>query len=49
MIPNSSGTTGCDQILKQMIYGERKIRKKKKFGRGRERKERENQGAEVVT
>jgi len=30
MISNSSGTAGCDQILKQMMYGRKKVRKKKK-------------------
>jgi len=28
MILNSSGTAGCDQILKQMMYGERKVKEK---------------------
>ena len=30
MIFNSSGTAGYDQILKQMTYGERKVKKKGK-------------------
>ena len=30
MILNSSGTAGCDQILKQIMYGGRKVRKKGK-------------------
>jgi len=38
MIPNSSDTARCDQILKQMMYGERKVRKKRKLGRGREKR-----------
>jgi len=33
MIPNSSGIAGCDQILKQMMYGGRKVKKNGKFGR----------------
>jgi len=45
MIPNSSGTAGCDQILKQMMYGGRKVREKGELGKGRERKEGENEGA----
>jgi len=28
MILNSSGTAGCDQILKQMMYRGRKVREK---------------------
>jgi len=28
MILNSSGTAGCDPILKQMMYGGRKVREK---------------------
>jgi len=39
MISNSSGTAGCDQILKQMMYGRKKVRKKKKaWEREREKK-----------
>jgi len=34
MILNSSGTTGCDQILKQMMYGGRKLEKRKSSGEG---------------
>jgi len=52
MIPNPSGTTECDQInqiLKQMMYGRRKVKKKRELGRGRERKEGENEGALPVT
>jgi len=30
-----------------MMYGERKVRKKKELGRGRERKEGENESAET--
>jgi len=38
MIPNSSGTAGYDQILKQMMYGWRKTREKgERFLRRRER------------
>jgi len=37
MIPNSSGIVGCDQILKQMMYGGRKVREKGELGRERER------------
>jgi len=48
MIPNSSDTAGCDQILKQMMYGERKVREKGKLGRGRERKG-ENESVGTVT
>jgi len=40
MIPNSSGTVGCDQILKQMMYGGRKLEKRKSLGEGERGKER---------
>jgi len=39
MILNSSDTAGCDQILKQMMYGGRKLKRKKSLGeREREKK-----------
>jgi len=41
MILNSSGTAGCDQILKQMIYGERKLKRKESLGEGERGKEKE--------
>jgi len=31
MISNSSGTARCDQILKQMMYGGRKVREKREI------------------
>jgi len=41
MIPNSLGTAGCDQILNQMMYGGRKIKKKEKLGKEREKRRKE--------
>jgi len=41
MILNSLGTAGCDQILKQMMYGGRKLEKSESLGGGERRKEKE--------
>jgi len=41
MILNSSDTAGCDQILKQMIYGGRKLERKESFGEEEREKEKE--------
>jgi len=41
MTPNSSSTTGCDQILKQMMYGRRKLERREHLGEGERKRERE--------
>jgi len=41
MIINSSGTTGCDQILKQMMYRGRKLERRESLGEGERGKEKE--------
>jgi len=49
MIPNFSDTAGYDQILKQMMYEEKKVKKKGELVKERERKERKNEGARTIT
>jgi len=41
MILNSSSTARCDQILKQMMYGGRKLERRKSLGERERKRERE--------
>jgi len=47
MILNSSGTAGCDQTLKQMMYGGRKLERRESLGEGERGKEKEKKKTEV--
>jgi len=47
MILNSSGTARCDQTLKQMMYGGRKLNRKERLGEGERGKEKEKKKIEV--
>jgi len=40
MIINSSGTTGCDQILKQMMYRGRKLERRESLREREEKRKR---------
>jgi len=47
MILNSSGTAGCDQILKQMMYRGKKLKRKESLGEGERGKEKEKKNTKV--